>query len=109
MRALLSVIGLIIGVSGAQAQVYRGFQGNDTGGIIAWSCETEAHAHQIAAAHCARFDKFHRITGVHRQYGDYISFQCLWNPRLARYAIPAVGTRSSCRVHRHRPHVKALY
>ena len=36
--ALLGVIGVLLGAS-AQAQVYRG---NDTGGIISWSCENEA-------------------------------------------------------------------
>ena len=108
MRAALSVIGLVLGTLGAQAQVY---QGNDTGGIISWSCENEAAAQYLAAEHCARFDKFHRITGVHRQYGDYISFQCLWNPYMARYAIPAVRTRSVCYAHAYRyaPRVKVLY
>ncbi len=65
----------------AQAQVY---DGNDTGGIISWSCENEAMAPQIAAAYCARWDKYPRITSVHRQYGDYIAFNCLWSP----YAAP---------------------
>jgi len=79
-------------VSAAQAQPY--LKGNDTGGIISWSCEAELMAHQIAGEHCAWYRKYHRITSVHRMYGDYISFQCLWNPRLARFAIPAVRTRT---------------
>jgi len=62
MRALFSVIALALSAAGAQAQVYRG---NDTGGIIPWSCETEAFAHQIAGEFCARWDKYHRITSVH--------------------------------------------
>ena len=109
-RALvLSVIGLLASAAGALAgEPY--LKGNDTGGIIAWSCEAEALAPELAAAHCARFDKYHRITGVHRQYGDYISFQCLWNPRLNRFAIPAVRTRSACYAHgRHEPRVRVLY
>jgi hypothetical protein len=76
----------------AQAQPY--LKGNDTGGMISWSCEAELMAQQIAGEHCAWYGKYHRITSVHRMYGDYISFQCLWNPRLARFAIPAVRTRT---------------
>jgi hypothetical protein len=88
----LSIIGVALGVStaGASAQVTRG---NDTGGIIPWSCETEEAAVEIAADYCARWDKYPRITGVHRQYGDFISFNCLWNPRQARWILPRVGTR----------------
>jgi hypothetical protein len=95
----LCVIGMLL-ATGAQAQVYRG---NDTGGIIPWSCENEADAKAIAADHCARWDKYARIISVHRQYGDYIGFACLWNPAVNRYALPAVRTRSVCR-YRHAPH-----
>ena len=105
MRALFSVIALALSAAGAQAQVYRG---NDTGGIIPWSCETEAFAHQIAGEFCARWDKYHRITSVNRQYGDYIAFSCLWSPSINRYALPAVGTRATCAYPRLRPVVKAL-
>jgi hypothetical protein len=105
MRALISVLAVALSAATAQAQVYRG---NDTGGIIPWSCETEAFAHQIAGEYCARWDKFHRITSVHRQYGDYIAFNCLWSPYVNRYALPAVGTRSSCAYRRWLPVVKAL-
>jgi hypothetical protein len=107
MRAAwLSVIGIalwspvVLGNAGAQAQVYHG---NDTGGIISWSCENEAMAQQIAAEYCARWDKYHRITSVHRQYGDYISFNCLWSPHVNRYALPAVATRNTCSYERLRP------
>ena len=51
---------------------------------------------EIAGAYCAGWNKFARITSVHRQYGDYIAFNCLWRPDTARYQIPAVRTRSSC-------------
>ncbi len=97
MRAAATVIGMTIAAAvwagGAQAQVYHG---NDTGGIISWSCENEAMAHQIAGEYCARWNKFHRITSVHRQYGDFIAFHCLWSPHINPYAIPAVGTRRTC-------------
>jgi hypothetical protein len=102
------VIGLVVGATAAQAEDAY-VKGNDTGGIISWSCEAEAAARAIAADHCARWDKFARITSVHRQYGDYIAFQCLWNPRQARYAIPAVATRSVCRAPARPLVVKARY
>jgi hypothetical protein len=78
---------------GPEAQVWHG---NDTGGIIPWSCENEALAPQAAAGYCARFSKYARITGVNRQYGDYISFNCLWSPSADRYARPAVAMRAAC-------------
>ncbi len=113
MRAALVVIGLILGtILGASAASAQDtyVKGNDTGGIISWSCEAEVAAPAIAAEHCARFDKAHRITSVHRQYGDYISFQCLWNPRMARYAIPPVRTRTVCYAHaRKAPAIRVLY
>src|SRR5262249_53981740 len=89
--------------AGAEPRVYKG---NDTGGIIPWSCEAEADAQVIAADFCARWDKYHRITSVHRQYGDYIAFVCLWSPYVNPYAIPAARTRTSCL--RNGPVVKAL-
>ena len=108
--AWLSVIGIVLwspivlGSACAQAQVYHG---NDTGGIISWSCENEAMAQQIAAEYCARWDKYHRITSVHRQYGDFIGFNCLWSPHVNRYALPAVPTRNTCYYERPRLVVKA--
>ena len=86
-------------------------RGNDAGGIISWTCEAEAAARVIAADHCARWGKFARITSVHRHYGDFISFNCLWRPDIARYQIPAVGTRSACLSHARRlhPHVRVRY
>lgn len=73
-----------------------GHKSNDTGGIIPWSCETEAMAPAIAADFCARWDKYPRITSVHRQYGDYIAFRCLWSPHVDRFSLPAVPTRNTC-------------
>ena len=91
--SLVAICGMLASVP-AQADWVPPFKGNDTGGIIAWSCEAELMAPRLTAEHCAWYNKYPRITGVHRQYGDYISFQCLWNPRLARFAIPAVRTRT---------------
>jgi hypothetical protein len=92
---LLSVVwlGALAASANAQSAVY---EGNDTGGIIPWSCENEAMALHIAAAYCARWDKYPRITSVHRQYGDYIGFNCLWSPYAAPYGLPPVPTRSAC-------------
>jgi hypothetical protein len=87
--------------AGAQTLFWRSpaealvWHGNDTGGIIPWSCENEAVAQQAAAGYCARYSKYGRITGVHRQYGDYISFNCLWSPGADRYARPAVAMRTA--------------
>ncbi len=95
-------IAMLSPVGGAQAQFWhRGpevlvWHGNDTGGIIPWSCENEAVAQQAAAGYCAQFNKYPRITGVNRQYGDYISFNCLWSPSVDRSTHPAVATRSAC-------------
>jgi hypothetical protein len=57
-----------------------GVTGNDTGGIIPWSPANEAHASALAAAHCARYNKYARPTSIVRQYGYYIGFECVWSP-----------------------------
>jgi hypothetical protein len=85
-------LGLVFGsATGAAAQVWYD---NDTGGLIPWSCENEAWAPQIAANACAQYRKYARITSVHRQYGNFIGFHCLWNPYIEPYALPAVATRA---------------
>jgi hypothetical protein len=61
-----------------------GLTGNDTGGIIAWSPENEATARERAAEHCARYEKYARITSITRRPGNYIGFTCVWSP----YARP---------------------
>jgi len=104
-RLYLAILALLLTGAGAQAQVYHG---NDTGGIIPWSCENEADAHLIAATYCSRWDKYHRITSVHRHHGDFIAFNCLWSPHVNRFAIPAVRTRASCYYYQRRAVVKAL-
>ena len=95
---LAAALALPLLSAGAQAGIFGiwGGHSNDTGGIIPWSCENEAMAQQAAAAYCARWDKYHRITSVHRQYGDFIAFSCLWSPYINPYALPAVPTRYSC-------------
>jgi hypothetical protein len=99
MRAasVLCAIGItLLPLAGAPAQFYPGndtaevYHGNDTGGIIPWSCRIEPVAGRIAATHCARYNKYARITGVQRHPGDYISFECLWSPHVDTFARPAV-------------------
>ena len=110
MRAALmtAIVGLALSASLACADPW--VKGNDTGGIISWSCEAEAMAPAIAAEHCAWHNKYPRITSVHRQYGDYIAFNCLWTPQIARYALPAMRTRSvsACLAHARPARVRAL-
>jgi hypothetical protein len=92
----LSVMSVAFALSISVAHAQAVSRGNDTGGIISWSCENEVAAPVIAAAHCAGWGKYPRITSVRRQYGDYIAFNCLWTPYQARWALPAVPTRSAC-------------
>jgi hypothetical protein len=104
MRAMvLAAVGLtlLLAPAGARAQAF--VQGNDTGGIISWSCENEVASPQLAAAHCAAYGKYPRITSVTRQYGDYIGFNCLWHPHINRFAIPAVPVRSACHAYAVKP------
>jgi hypothetical protein len=70
-RALLFAIIVTLPACG----VY-GPKGNDTGGIIPWSVDTEATALAIANDNCSRFRKYARITSIRRVYGDYIAYEC---------------------------------
>lgn len=58
--------------------------GNDIGGIIPWTPESAYVYRDLAAVHCAKYNKVARITSVHRRYGDYIAFVC----RFPRYYDP---------------------
>jgi len=98
MRWSLSAaaVAAIIFVSApAHADYLHGLVGNDTGGIIPWSPETDRLRKVIASDHCANYGKFARITSVHRQYGDYIGFVCRFPPpvRVAVHRRHAVVTK----------------
>jgi hypothetical protein len=83
MRWTLSVAaiaGMLLSSAAAHAGNLRGLVGNDTGGIIPWSPAAEHYRVVIASDHCALYGKVARITSVHRQYGDYIGFRCLFGP-----------------------------
>lgn len=69
---------LALSVLSASAGNVRPFEGNDTGGIIAWSPEAYRYRHAIAGDHCAQYTKVHRITSAVRRYGEYIGFECYW-------------------------------
>lgn len=71
---------VVLGLTLASCVGVYGPKGNDIGGIIPWSPEAERAALDIAQDNCGRFNKFAVITSVHRVYGDYISYDCLWNP-----------------------------
>lgn len=74
MSKILPLLLLAAGLSSAQAQV--SLRGNDTGGMIVWTPESERLAFAAAHAHCAAYGKVARVTSVYRQYGHYIGFAC---------------------------------
>ena len=74
MAKLLAAMFLLAGLTSAQAQLY--LVGNDIGGMISWTPESERVAFTVSAAHCAGYGKQARITSVYRQYGHYIGFEC---------------------------------
>ena len=78
---MLSAAALAFSLCGspAQAEVWSvfGINGNDTGGIIAWSPDLRAYGYREAAQHhCGGYHKLARITSVHPRYGDYVGFAC---------------------------------
>jgi|SRR4051794_11700693 hypothetical protein len=89
----LRMVGAIAGLAmaaavGGCAGPGPGLTGNDIGGIIQWTPDNQAYAHQMAGAHCAGYNKYARITSVHAVYGDYISFVCDWRgPTVAVHSI----------------------
>ena len=86
---IAAAVALPLLASAAQAGVFGIYGGhsNDTGGIIPWSPDIAHSYREIAAAECARWDKLAVITSVHRVYGDYVGFACVYprwyDPRKA--------------------------
>ena len=70
-----------LGLALASCVGVSGHKGNDIGGIIAWSPENEQMARQLAQENCGWFRKYAVITSIVRGYGNYISYECRWNPR----------------------------
>ena len=81
MRWMLSIAVILTPFAAHAVVVRAGLTGNDTGGIIQWTPETDLTYLDIATAHCARWNRFASITSVHRMYGDYIGFQCVVDRR----------------------------
>jgi len=81
MRWMLSTALVLSPLVAHATYVGPGLTGNDTGGIIQWTPETNLNYRYIAAAHCARWNRFASITSVHRRYGEYIGFQCIYDRR----------------------------
>ncbi len=61
-----------------------GITGNDTGGIFPYSPAVEGLFQQIADGHCARYGRLAKVTSIHRQYGDYVSFVCYDHPGMTQ-------------------------
>jgi hypothetical protein len=76
---LVAVCGMLA-CAPAQAQWTRSFQGNDTGGIIAYPMASTMDVRQLAVDHCASYGKVVKFLAVDPQYGGYISFACRWVP-----------------------------
>lgn len=58
-----------------------GITANDTGGVIQWTPEIAHVYREIAAEYCARWNRLASITSVHRRYGDFVGFVCLYDRR----------------------------
>ncbi len=82
MRWMLAIALVLNSFAAHAVFVGPGLTGNDTGGIIQWTPETDLIYRDIAAAHCARWNRLTSITSVHRRYGDYIGFQCIYDRRF---------------------------
>ena len=76
---LVAVSGMVVGAP-ARADWVSPVQGNDTGGIIAYSLAQTADARQMAVEHCASYGKVAKFLAVDAQYGGYLSFSCRWVP-----------------------------
>jgi hypothetical protein len=77
IKPLLTVLAFVLAMP-AYAGWFDALQGNDTGGIIPWSADIEPSAADRAGNHCATYNKIAVITSVHRTYGDYIGFICVF-------------------------------
>ena len=76
----LVAIGGMLALTPARADTVRPFQGNDTGGIIAYSLSGQTDIRTLAINHCARYGKVVKFLAVEPHYGGYISFACRWVP-----------------------------
>jgi hypothetical protein len=83
---LKAVLAAALGLTLASCAGVYGPKGNDTGGIIPWSAENEQMAYMLAQDNCGYYGKFAVLRTIHRVYGDYISYDCVFDPPRGRYA-----------------------
>jgi hypothetical protein len=95
-RKLLVVLAIVLAVVAAKSAAVTsslasggefagpgpGITGNDTGGIFPYSPAVDGIYQQIAEGHCARYGRLAKVTSIHRQYGDYVSFVCYDRPGM---------------------------
>jgi hypothetical protein len=77
--SLVAICGMLL-CAPARADTVPPFQGNDTGGIIAYSLTGQADIRSMAIDHCASYGKVVKFLAVDAHYGGYISFACRWVP-----------------------------
>jgi hypothetical protein len=77
--SLVAVCGMLA-CAPAFADTVPPFQGNDTGGIIAYSLTGQTDIRSLAINHCASYGKVVKFLAVDPHYGGYISFACRWVP-----------------------------
>jgi hypothetical protein len=77
--SLVAICGMLLSAP-ARADTVPPFQGNDTGGIIAYSLAGQADIRSMAIDHCASYGKVVKFLAVDAHYGGYISFACRWVP-----------------------------
>jgi len=76
MTRIIRIAVVLATAASLTACVGPGLTGNSTGGIIPWSPENEALAHDAATVHCAQYGEVAEHFLMQRQYGQYISFDC---------------------------------
>lgn len=84
-RKSLIGLALVVAASLAGCGVGPGLTGNDSGGIIPWSPENQATAHDAAVWHCANYGKIAHMEPIYAKYGQYISFSCYFPRGGYRY------------------------
>jgi hypothetical protein len=85
----LVAIGTMLALSPVRADTVPPFQGNDTGGIIAYSLTATTDIRTLAINHCASYGKVAKFLAVEPHYGGYISFSCRWLPYGERAPVRA--------------------
>src|SRR3979409_107715 len=77
--SLVAICGVLVGAPAPGGRVPP-FQGNDTGGIIAYPLAAQVDVRQLAVDHCASYGKVVEVLAWDAQYGGEIPFACRWVP-----------------------------